>query len=138
MTDAEKYEKLNTEVAGLKVEMKNVHNSLEKNNASTSGLREDFQRLRGEINGTLPRIERSVERIFDRLERNQEAVKTYHEKVQTHAHEIGLIFTALQQKADDKGNTEAHERIWFVIRISMLAIFGSLAALLVARAVGSF
>jgi hypothetical protein len=42
---------------GNKAEMKNVHESLEKNTASTSGLREDFQRLRGEINGTLPRIE---------------------------------------------------------------------------------
>ena len=137
MSDNEKYEKLNAEVAGLKAQMKNVHDSLEKNNASTSGLREDFQRLRGEINGTLPRIQRSVDRIFDRLERNQDAVKTYHEKVQTHAHEIGLIFTALQQKADDKSNSEAHERIWLVIKISLIAIFGSLTALLVARAVGS-
>ena len=137
MTDAEKYENLNAEVAGLKSEVKNVHDSLEKNTASTSSLREDFQKLRGEMNGSLPRIERNVERIFDRLEHNQETVKTYHEKVQTHAHEISLIFTALQQKADDKGNSEAHERIWLVIKISLVAIFGSLAVLLISRAVGT-
>jgi len=57
--------------------------------------------------------------------------------VHTHSHEIGLIFTALQQKADDKGNSEAHNRIWLVIRISLIAIFGLLAALLIAKAVGS-
>jgi chromosome segregation ATPase len=137
MTDSERYEKLNTDVAALKTQMKSVHDSLEKNTTATSAMREDFQRLRGEINGSLPRIERSVERIFDRLEHNQETVKSYHEKVQTHAHEIGLIFTALQQKADEKANSDAHERIWLVIRISLYAIFGSLAVLLLAKAVGS-
>ena len=137
MTNNKRYEKLNADVAGLKAQMKTLHASLEKNTASTSALREDFQHLRGEINGSLPRIERSVERIFDRIEHNQEAVKSYHEKVHTHAHEIGLIFTALQQKADEKANSDAHERIWLVIRISLYAIFGSLAVLLLAKAVGS-
>ncbi|MHC4740353.1 MAG: hypothetical protein ACYS8Z_00420 [Planctomycetota bacterium] len=132
-----KKEKLEAEVAGLEARMDGVQQGLEKNTEATSAMREDVARLRGEINGTLPRIERNVERIFDRLEHNQEAVKSYHEKVQTHSHEIGLIFTALQQKADDKGNSEAHNRIWLVIRISLIAIFGSLAALLIAKAVGS-
>ncbi|TET34853.1 MAG: hypothetical protein E3J72_12010 [Planctomycetota bacterium] len=73
-----KKEKLEAEVAGLEARMDGVQQGLEKNTEATSAMREDVARLRGEINGTLPRIERNVERIFDRLEHNQEAVKSYH------------------------------------------------------------
>ena len=44
-------------------------------------MREGFQRLRGEINGSLPRIEEKVERVIEHLNGREETEREYFEKV---------------------------------------------------------
>lgn len=129
MAKSNRYEQLNAEVAGLKAEMKGVQTSLEKNNESTAALREDFQHLRGEINGILPRMDKNVERIFDQLREHQETVKGYHEKVRVNEEQIDILFNSLNGKADAEANRESHSRLWMAIRISLMMLAASVLCL---------
>ena len=87
------------EVAGLSTRVDSLQESLEKNNEATADLGEEVARLRGEINGTLPRIDRNVERIFDKLDEGQKLMHACHERTEVQANEIGTIFEVLNGKA---------------------------------------
>ncbi|TET34888.1 MAG: hypothetical protein E3J72_12190 [Planctomycetota bacterium] len=132
-----KSEKLEVEMGVLKDQLDSVQESIEKNSEATSATREDVARLRGEINGTLPRIDRNLEALSRQVIEHQETVRGYYEKTAVHGEEIRIIFKAMNGKADKSANDEAHSRLWFVIRISLIAIFSSLAVLLIAKSVGS-
>ena len=95
------------EVAGLSTRVDAVQASLEKNNEATDGLREDVTRLRTEMNGHLPRIDRNVERIFDKLDEGQKLMHACHERTEVQASEIGTVFKVLNGKADKAANNEA-------------------------------
>ena len=92
--------------------------------------------LRGEINGTLPGIDRNVEKIFDKLDEGQKLMHACHERTEVQASEIGTIFKVLNGKADKAANDEAHKRLWLFLRISLLAIATGALGVLVARAFG--
>jgi hypothetical protein len=64
-------ESLRADVAGLSSRVNAAQQSLEKNDDATAGLGEEVARPRCGINGTLPRIDRDVERIFDKLDEGQ-------------------------------------------------------------------
>ncbi len=127
---------LEVEVAGLASRVDAVQQSLEKNNESTAGLREDVARLRGEVNGTLPRIDRNVERLFGKLEEHEETARAYREKTEVHDHEIGILFKLNNGKADSKANDEAHSRLWLFLKVSLLAIATGAVGALVAKVYG--
>jgi hypothetical protein len=113
---------LEAEVAGLASRVDAVQAAVEKNGEATSGLQKEVARLRGEINGTLPRIDRNVERLFEKLDEHNGLVHACHERTQIHQNEIGTLFGALGSKADARSNEEAHSRLWLFLRISLLAI----------------
>ena len=113
---------LEAEVAGLSTRVDSLQESLEKNNEATAGLGEEVARLRGEINGTLPRIDRNVEKIFDKLDEGQKLMHACHERTEVQANEIGTIFRLLAVKSDKAANDEAHARLWLFLRISLAAI----------------
>ena len=127
---------IDVQVAGLSSRVDAVQESLAKNNESTAGLREDVARLRGEINGTLPRIDRNVERLFGKLEEHEETARAYREKTEVHDHEIGILFKLNNGKADTKANDEAHSRLWLFLKVSLLAIATGAAGALVAKVYG--
>ena len=110
------------EVAGLASRVDAVQEAVEKNGEATSGLQKEVARLRGEINGTLPRIDRNVERLFEKLDEHNGLVHACHERTEIHQNEIGSLFGALGSKADARSNEEAHSRLWLFLRISLLAI----------------
>jgi predicted nuclease with TOPRIM domain len=82
MPPEEKDRNLEAEVAGLASRVDAVQESLEKNNEATAGLGEEVARLRGEVNGTLPRIDRNVEKIFDKLDEGQKLMHACHERIE--------------------------------------------------------
>jgi hypothetical protein len=127
---------LEAEVAGLTSRVDAMHESLEKNNEATTGLGEEVARLRGESNGTLPRIDRNVEKIFDKLDEGQKLMHACHERTEVQASEIGTVFKVLNGKADKAANDEAHKRLWLFLRISLLAIATGALGVLVVRAFG--
>lgn len=118
--------KVEAEVAGLQVEVRDLRQAVERNTESLSEVREDFQRLRGELNGALPRIEEKVERVIDHLNGCEETEREYFEKVQVHEREIGTLFEQVGKKADAEANREDHGRLWLALR---LFFYGTLAAL---------
>jgi hypothetical protein len=75
---------VHAEVAGLQVEVHDLRQALHKNTESLSEVREGFQRLRGELNGVLPRLEEKVERVIDQLNGREETEREYIEKVRVH------------------------------------------------------
>ncbi|MHC5058547.1 MAG: hypothetical protein ACYTKD_28140 [Planctomycetota bacterium] len=113
---------LEAEVAGLVSRVDAVQEAVEKNGEATAGLQSEFARLRGEINGTLPRIDRNVERLFERFDEHNGIVHACRERTEIHQNEIGSLFGALGSKADARSNEEAHSRLWLFLRISLLAI----------------
>ena len=52
------------------------------------------------------------------------------------ASEIGTVFKVLNGKADKAANDESHARLWFFLRISLLAIATGAMGVLVAKAFG--
>ncbi len=127
---------IEAEVAGLSSRVDSLQESLEKNNEATAGLGEEVAHLRGEINGTLPRIDRNVEKIFDKLDEGQQLMHACHERTEVQASEIGTVFKVLNGKADKAANDESHARLWFFLRISLLAIATGAMGVLVAKAFG--
>jgi predicted nuclease with TOPRIM domain len=124
-------ENLKAEVAGLSSRVDAVQESLEKNNEATAGLGEEVARLRGEINGTLPRIDRNVERLFDKVDERNGLLHACHERIEVQENEIGTLFKMANGKADKAANDEAHKRLWLFLRISLIAIgMGALGALI--------
>ena len=128
---------LEAEVAGLASRVDAVQVSLEKNNDATAGLGEEFARLRGEINGTLPRIDRNVERLFEKLDESQALLHACHERTEVHENEIGVAFKLLNGKASKEANDEAHARLWLFLRISLFAIATAALGGLVLKSLGT-
>jgi len=125
---------LEAEVAGLSSRVDSLHESLEKNNEATSGLQKEVSHLRGELNGTLPRIDRNVERLFEKLDEHNGMVHACHERTEVHENEIGAIFKVLEGKAGKAANDEAHRRLWLFLRLSLLAIATAAVGAAVVRA----
>jgi len=117
--------KIEAEVAAVQVEVKNLRQAMDRNTESLSEVRDGFQRLRGEMNGILPRLEEKVGHVIDRLESRDEADREYFEKVLIQEREIGTLFELMNKKADAEGNKVEHGRIWLAIR---LFFYGTLAA----------
>ncbi len=136
MPPKEKARSLEAEVAGLASRVDAVQESLEKNNEATAGLGEEVARLRGEINGTLPRIDRNVEKLFEKLDESQALLHACHERTEVHENEIGVAFKLLNGKASKEANDEAHARLWLFLRISLLAIATGAMGVLVVKAFG--
>ena len=127
---------LEAEVAGLASRVDAMQGSLERNNEATAGLGEEVAHLRGEINGTLPRIDRNVEKIFEKLDDGQKLMHACHERTEVHENEIRGIRKALLTKATKAKNDEAHARLWLLLRVSLLAIATGLIGVLVMKAFG--
>ena len=136
MPPAEGDRSIEVEVAGLATRVDSLQQSLEKNNAATTCIGEQVARLRGEINGHLPRIEESVTRIHERLDVYRDEVADVREKEHIHEHEIGTVLEALGTKADTKSNDEAHKRLWLFLQISLYAIAAGAVGMLLVKASG--
>ncbi|MHC5059218.1 MAG: hypothetical protein ACYTKD_31580 [Planctomycetota bacterium] len=113
---------LEAELAGLSARVDTMQASLDKNNEATAGLREDVTRLRTEMNGHLPRIDRNVGRIFEKIDEGQGLMHACHERTEVQANEIETVFKLLAGKSDKAANDEAHARLWLFLRISLAAI----------------
>jgi len=122
------------EVAGLSTRVDAMQVSLDKNNEATAGLRQDVTRLRSEMNGHLPRIDRNVGKLFGKLDEGQKLMHACHERTEVQASEIGTLFRIASGKSDKAANDEAHARLWLVLRLSILAIAMASVGVLVARA----
>ncbi len=118
---------LEADVSALQVEVRDLRQALERNTESLSEVREGFQRLGGELNGVLPRLEEKVERVIDHLNGREETEREYFEKVRVHETEIGTLFEQVRKKADAEANREKHGRLWLALR---LFFYGTLVALL--------
>jgi hypothetical protein len=120
------------EVAGLSTRVDAMQASLERNNEATAGLREDVTRLRTEMNGHLPRIDRNVEKLFGKFDEHNGLVHACHERIEVQESEIGTLFRIANGKAEKAANDEAHARLWLFLRISLVAIgMGALGGLIV-------
>jgi len=128
--------KTEAEVVGLQVEVRDLRQAVERNTESLAEVRDGFQRLRGEINGTLPRIEEKVERVIDQLDGHQEFERGYFEKVQVHEREIGTLFEQVGKKADAEANREEHGRLWLALRLFFYGTLAALVGLLLAKLLG--
>lgn len=128
--------KIEAEVTGLQVEVRDLRQAVEKNTESLSEVREGFQRLRGELNGVLPRLEEKVERVIEHLNGREETEREYFEKVRVHETEIGTLFEQVGKKADAEANREEHGRLWLALRLFFYGTLVALAGLLVAKVLG--
>lgn len=128
--------KVEAEVTGLQVEVRDLRQAVERNTESLSEVREGFQRLRGELNGVLPRLEEKVERVIEHLNGREDAEREYFEKVQIHEREIGTLFEQIGKKADAESNREEHGRLWLALRLFFYGTLVALAGLLVAKVLG--
>lgn len=90
-----------------------------------SHVKEDVARLRGELNGNLPRLIAQVDRLAELIQRQQEGAREYQEGVRVHEREIAGLKEALKAKADEKAVEEAHKKIYFFIRVSLYAMAGA-------------
>lgn len=136
MPPEERQRSVEAEVAGLASRVDSLQQSLEKNNEATACIGDQVARLRGEINGHLPRIEESVVRIHERIDVYRDEVALVREKTQVHENEIGTVLGALAGKADAKANDEAHKRLWLFLQISLYAIAAGAVGMLLVRAWG--
>ncbi|MBI2192014.1 MAG: hypothetical protein HYU36_08525 [Planctomycetes bacterium] len=125
--------KIDPEVAGLQVEVRDLRQAVEKNTESVSEAREGFQRLRGEINGSLPRIEEKVDRVINQLDGRQEVEREYFEKVQVHEREIGTLREQVGKKADGETNREEHGRLWLALRLFFYGMLTAVVGLLLSK-----
>ena len=93
--------------------------------SEVSHVKEDVARLRGELNGNLPRLIDRVDRLTELIHKQGEGARQYEEKVRTHESEIAGLKEALKAKADEKAVEEAHKKIYFFIRLSLYAMAGA-------------
>jgi chromosome segregation ATPase len=129
---AQDSENLKPDVAALEAEVRNLRGAVDRNTESVAKVREDFQRLRGEINGALPRIEEKVTRLIDHTEVERE----YFEKVQVHEREIGTLREQVGKKADAETNREDHGRLWLALRLFFYGMLAALVGLLLSKLLG--
>ena len=115
------------DLSALQVEVRDLRGAVERNTESLSEIREGFQRLRGELNGSLPRLEEKVGRLVDRLDAREAVEREYHEKVRVQEREIESLAEA---------NREEHGRLWLALRLFFYGILIALAALLLAKSLG--
>lgn len=127
---------LEADVSALQVEVRDLRQAVERNTESLSELREGFQRLHGELNGVLPRLEEKVERVIDHLNGREETEREYFEKVRVHETEIGTLFEQVGKKADAEANREEHGRLWLALRLFFYGTLVALAGLLLAKVLG--
>jgi chromosome segregation ATPase len=125
--------KLEADVSALQVEVRDLRQAVERNTESLSEVREGFQRLRGELNGVLPRLEEKVERVIEHLNGREETEREYFEKVQVHETELGTLFEQVGKKADAEANREEHGRLWLALRLFFYGTLIALLALLLER-----
>lgn len=125
--------KVEAEVAGLQVEVRDLRQAVDRNTESLTEVRDGFQRLRGEINGVLPRLEEKVERVIDHLNGREETEREYFEKVQVHEREIGTLFEEVGRKADAEANRVEHGRLWLALKLFFYGTLAALVALLLQR-----
>lgn len=125
--------KLEADVSALQVEVHDLRQAVERNTESLSEVREGFQRLRGELNGVLPRLEEKVERVIDHLNGREETDREYFEKVRVHETEIGTLFEQVRKKADAEANREEHGRLWLALRLFFYGTLVALVGLLLER-----
>ena len=128
--------KVEAEVTGLQVEVRDLRQAMERNTESLSEVRDGFQRLRGELNGVLPRLEEKVERVIEHLNGREDTERVYFEKVQVHETEIGTLFEQVGRKANAEANREEHGRLWLALRLFFYGTLVALAGLLVAKVLG--
>ena len=98
-------QRIEAKVAGLQVEVGALHEAVDRNTDSLADARESLQRLRGEINGSLPRIEKKID---------------------------GLA-TQVAGKADAAGNAGEHDRLWLALRLFFLGTLVGLLGLLLEK-----
>ena len=91
-----------------------------------SQVKQDVARLRGELNGNLPRLIAQVDRLAELIRSEREGSREHEEKVRTHEAEIAGLKESLKAKADEKVVEEAHRRIYFFIRLSLYAMAGAM------------
>ena len=127
---------IEAEVTGLQVEVRGLRQAMETNTESLAQVREGFQRLRGELNGILPRVEEKVERVIEQLDGRRDVEREYFEKVQVHEREIPTLFQQMGKKADAAANREEHGRLWLALRLFFYGTLAALLALLLARTLG--
>lgn len=127
---------IHAEVAGVQVEVHDLRQALDKNTESLSEVREGFQRLRGELNGILPRLEEKVERVIEQLDGRQDVEREYFEKVRVHEREIGTLFQQVGKKADTDANRTEHSRLWLALRLFFYGTLAALVGLLLERVLG--
>ena len=128
--------KIESEVTGLQVEVRDLRKAMERNTESLTEVRECFQRFRGEMNGILPRLEEKVGRVIDQLNGRQEMEREYFEKVMIQEREIGTLFELVRDKADAGANRDEHGRLWLALRIFFYGTLVALTGLLLTKAVG--
>lgn len=124
---------IEAEVTGLQVEVRGLRQAMETNTESLAQVREGFQRLRGELNGILPRLEEKVERVIEQLDGRHDVEREYFEKVQVHEREIGTLSQLVGKKADAEANREEHGRLWLALRLFFYGTLAALVGLLLAR-----
>ena len=121
------------DVAALEVEVRDLRQAVDRNTESLSEVREGFQRLRGEINGSLPRIEEKVERVIDRLDERQVFEQEHFEKVEVHEHELAALVQQVSKKADAEANREEHSRLWLALRLFFYGMLTAVVGLLLSK-----
>lgn len=118
---------IGADVAAIQVEVRDLRQAMDRNTASLTEVRECFQRLRGEMNGILPRLEEKVGRVIDQLNGRRETEREYFEKVRIQEREIGTLFELVRDKADAGANRDDHGRLWLALK---LFFYGTLTALI--------
>jgi len=129
-------EATNQRIESLTRRVDAMQGSLDRNHEVASAMREDLARMRGELNGTLPRIDRNVEKLFELLDGQRESFREYHEKTRVHEREIGLLFKGLNGKADEDKNEDAHAKLWLFVKASLVALATGAISVSIAKLVG--
>jgi len=128
--------KIEREVAELQVSVRDLGQAVERNNESLTEVRDGFSRLRGEMNGILPRLEAKVERIIGQLERRDKSDREYFEKVQVHDQQVKTLCDQVEAKADADANRDEHGRLWLAMRIFFYGTLAALIGLLISEVLG--
>ncbi len=90
-----------------------------------SKVQQDVARLRGELNGSIPRMASQVDKLAELLQRQQEEARDAREQARLNEAGLDKAWEAIRSKADDKANEEAHRKVYFFIRLSLYAMAGA-------------
>lgn len=104
MTPADE-QRIEAKVAGLQAEVGGLRQAVDRNSESLADARESLQRLRGEINGSLPRIEEKIDGLAGQV----------------------------TVKADATANKDEHSRLWLALRLFFGGTLVALLGLLLER-----